>query len=457
MTTSAVLSALEALLPGLVLTPGRDGYAEATSPQNASFPQTPGAVVWARTAGDVSLAVQVAAQYGHPVLVHASGHGAAQAITDDTVLIDTSALNDVTIDAVSRTATVGAGATWAKVQTAATGYGLLGLGGTSPSVAVAGYAFGGGVGWFVRKHGLAAAALRSVEYVSSTGCLRVASADASEAVDREALWAFRGGAPVGLATSIVMDLVPVAQLWTGSLLWPVDALADVAAAWSAAVADIDDDVTSDLSLLQLPADGPFPEHLRGSAAVHLSYASPDGPANVEKLRASVVGAASPAVDTTGPGDVASLTTIHLDPPVAVPARGVGRWLHTPDAEAIVAMFTAAAIGSPDGLNMIELRHTASAAQAPDGMQTRVSGPFLLHAVGAAPDEAARQRVDAVLSRVRAAARPVDTGRSAPSFCEGILGAVEAFPASDIDRLRAARDALDSDRLFRFQRDPLTDK
>lgn len=391
-----VVDALQAELPDSVLISGDDGYDDATRPDNSSFAQTPGAVVRPRSAGGVRRAVQIAADYEKPILVQASGHGAAEPVDHTVVLIDTSLLNTVSIDAGAQTATVGAGALWSAVNDAAAPHGLLGPSGTSPSVAVAGYTFGGGVGWFVRKHGMAAAALNSVEYVDSTGRLRSATADAPDVVDREALWAFRGGAPVGVATSLEIDLVRAAQLWTGYLLWPADDLSAVAAAWSDATADIAEDVTSDLSLLQLPPEGPFPEHLRGSAVVHLSYASPDGPTNLERLRAAVVDAAKPAVDTTGPGDTRSLAGIHLDPPAAVPARGIGRWLNAPSAETIVEMFAAAAVGTPGGLNMVELRHTDSRASAPDGMQTRVPAPFLLHAVGAAPDDAARRRVDTVL-------------------------------------------------------------
>ena len=68
--------------------------------------------------------------------------------------------------------------------------------------------------------------------------------------------------------------------------------------------------------------------------------------------------------------------------------------------------------------MIEIRHVASDAAAPDGALTRAPGPFLLHTVGAAPSDAARATVDAALGEVLAAAAPADTGLSAPTFREG---------------------------------------
>ena len=70
---------------------------------------------------------------------------------DDQVLLDTSALTDITVNATRGTARVGSGVMWPAVQEAAKVHGLLGLSGTSPTVGVAGYVFGGGVGWFALR------------------------------------------------------------------------------------------------------------------------------------------------------------------------------------------------------------------------------------------------------------------------------------------------------------------
>ena len=273
------------------------------------------------------------------------------------------------------------------MQDAAAPHGLLGLSGTSPTVGVAGYTFGGGVGWLVRKYGLASGALRAVEYVDGAGQLRRAAQDAEEQFDRAALWAFRGGAPVGIATSIVIDLFRVPELWTGYLLWPATAVGAVIEAWASAVEAVSPSVTSSLSLRTLPPEGPFPEELLGAAVAHLSYASPDGGAYLEVMRDAVRRAAEPVVDTTAPGDVQSLSAIHLDPPTAVPARGTGRWLADNAIEVVGAMFDAARIGEPGGLSMIELRHT-DAAVGPDGALASVLAPFLMHAVGEGGDDGA---------------------------------------------------------------------
>jgi FAD/FMN-containing dehydrogenase len=450
-----VLDALLAELPGAAHGPGGDEYRRATAPDNSSFAQYPCAVVRPRSADEAARAVAVAARLRSRVVVQATGHGAGRPIGADEVLLDTSALHDVTVDAVARTARVGAGAMWPAVQAMASPHGLLGLSGTSPTVGVAGYTFSGGVGWLVRRHGLSSGELRSVDYVDGTGRLRHAAEDAPESIDREALWAFRGGAPVGVATSIDIGLVPVPDLWTGYLLWPADALQAVASAWSTATAAVGPSVTSSLAVLHLPPEGPFPDDLLGTAVVHLSYASPDGGAHLDPMRDAVCAAAAPVVDTTAAGDTESLAQIHLDPPAAVPARGIGRWLNAAATEVLLATFDAALVGQADGLQMIELRHTDSQASGPDGAMTTVPAPFLLHAVGAATDDRARGHLDGILRAVEGAARAADIGKSAPAFREGQPDVGDSPASTDRDRLLATRKALDPDHVLAFQRNQLS--
>ena len=224
-------------------------------------------------------------------------------------------------------------------------------------------------------------------------------------------------------------------------------------AWINALAQAPDTLTSTLALLRLPPQGPFPEPLLNTTVVHLSYASTDGEQGLTALRSAVRTVAEPAVDTTGPSDAARLSGIHLDPPAAVPARGTGRWLGPLPAGAVAGIFAAARIGQPDGLNMIELRHTATAAPARDGALTRPPGPFLLHAVGAADGDQRRAEVDSFLARVETAARPADLGRAAPSFREGQPGPADAYTEPELRRLTQISTRTDPDRVFAFARVP----
>jgi hypothetical protein len=70
------------------------------------------------------------------------------------------------------------------------------------------------------------------------------------------------------------------------------------------------------------------------------------------------------------------------------------------------------------------------------------GQILLHAVGGAPDAGRRDQVEQGLDLVRAAADPVDTGRSAAPFRDGRTTAPHALTEDDRRRLAAIRHETD---------------
>jgi FAD/FMN-containing dehydrogenase len=103
--------------------------------------QQPAAVAKPTRDEQVAEVVRWASERGLVVAAQASGHGAGAPIGSDTVLVDTSGLDTVAIDADARTGHAGAGTTWTAVNSRAQRHGLLGLAGSSPTVAVAGYTF----------------------------------------------------------------------------------------------------------------------------------------------------------------------------------------------------------------------------------------------------------------------------------------------------------------------------
>ena len=199
----------------LLARPGSSAYRAATTPHNSTAVQQPAVVARPNSAEEVADAVRWAADRNLVVAVQASGHGAGAPIGADQVLIDTSGLDEVSIDAEAGIAHLGAGSTWSAVNSRAEQYGLFGLAGSSPTVAVAGYTFGGGVGWLTRPYGMASSALLAVHFIDGDGRPRRACEDADDPVDRAALWAFRGGGGVGIATRLTVELVAPRALWAG--------------------------------------------------------------------------------------------------------------------------------------------------------------------------------------------------------------------------------------------------
>ncbi|HEY8718956.1 FAD-binding oxidoreductase [Pengzhenrongella sp.] len=389
--------------------PGSEQYLRSSTPHNPSARQEPSAVVVARSAQDVADAVRVARERGWQVAPQATGHGAAGDIGPGTLLVDLSALSDVAIDPVARTARVGAGAVWSAINSAAAEHGLLGRGGTSSSVGAAGYTFGGGVGWLVRPHGLASGHLTAVDFVDSAGNQRRAADDADDESDRDALWAFRGGDGVGIATGLEFDLVPVSALWSGYLLWDAEQIDAVVTAWARALPDVGPALSSTISVLHAPPIPLFPPELQGRWVVHLALASTRGEEEAAALMTSLESAPPPAVTTWGPSDADRLAMIHLDPPPGTAALGGGRWLG-PDAARLAPDILRAALDDGSELLMVEIRHVENSDPALPGAMTSTPGPFLLHAVGAAGEPAQRERLNASLHHLWTVAGPAETGR-----------------------------------------------
>lgn len=433
-----LLRSLTARLPGRVFAPGTDSYKRATTPRNATAQQRPAAVVTARSAEDVSGCLQAAGATGLRVVVQATGHGAAGTVGDDAVLLDTTGLNAVDVDPDRRVVRAGAGATFGAINGAAFEHGLLAPGGTAPDVGVVGYTVYGGVGWLTRPHGLASAALLSVDVVDGTG--RHLHADDEHHAD--VLWAYRGGGGVGIATGVELRLFPARDLHAGYLLWAGEHAATVMPAWGEALARLDPALSSALGLLRAPDAPTVPESLRGKPVVHLAAASVAGETALRSLRSVLSTLPEPAVDTLGPCDAARLSAIHLDPPAPVPAIGEGRWLTASAGARALEIITAAGTGPDSPLAEVELRHVAAAPSGTPGAQTSCPGEVLLHATGPAPDADASRRVASALETVLFAARPVDTGRGVAAFRDGQDSAPDALPPDIRERVAAIRREID---------------
>jgi hypothetical protein len=435
----------------MLLDADSDAYATATQPHNSSSLQRPTRIASMARPGDIPAALDEVAALARSrgraltILPQATGHGAGAAVDDDVVLFDTSRLNEVAIDPQRQVATVGAGATWSSVNAAAQQHGLLGLAGSAPTVSVSGYTFGGGIGWLVRRDGLASGTLRAVHYVDGGGRLRLAADDAADQLDRDAIWAFRGAGGVGIAHTLELDLVPAPDLHAGALLWHGSALPELMAAWSSTIGTVGSGVSSSIAVLHVPPLPPFPAELHGSVAVHLAIADPDGPAGAAPLLDAMRAVARPVVDDWGRKDAAGLARIHLDPPTATPAVGDARWLDasTPDlAEALLS--TATTDDSP--IVMMEIRHVAGAPTRRDGAVVSPPGPFIYHAVGALT-LSTRAQIDAGFARAEAVWRTADTGRTPGSWIEGAASVPSALPDDVLLRARTIADAVDPEPRF----------
>ena len=214
-------SRADVLMAGEVLTPGQDGYDEAAATVFAAG--APDLVVRPRDASGVAIALRYAADAGLPVSVRSGGHSpAGYSTSDGGVVIDLRHVREVRVlDPVTRQVRVGAGATWGAVAATLQRAGLALTSGDTASVGVGGLTLAGGIGWMVRRYGLAIDAVTGADMVTADG--RLVRADATEHPDL--LWALRGGGGnFGVVVSLDFTAQPVASVHYGPIIYRLDAL-----------------------------------------------------------------------------------------------------------------------------------------------------------------------------------------------------------------------------------------
>ena len=161
-------AALNRALPGRVHQIGTAGFTAACAGFDLAAIPAPAAAITATSEADVSAAVRFAARHELPVAVRATGHGPVPGVRGG-LLITTRAMSAVTVDPVRRTATIGAGATWAPVLRACAPLGLAPLCGSAPGVGAVSYTLGGVLGPLGRRYGYIADRVPRLRAVTAHG------------------------------------------------------------------------------------------------------------------------------------------------------------------------------------------------------------------------------------------------------------------------------------------------
>ncbi len=227
------------------LRPGDAGYGAATR----GFYSTghPALVVRPRHPDEVAAALDYAARQGMPVAVRSGGHSPLDRRADTgEMVIDLARLDGVEVlDAGRRLVRVGGGATWGRVAAALDPHGWALTAGDTSGVGVGGLTLGGGVGWMVRRYGLAIDNLVGARMVAADGrSLRTSHDD-----HPDLFWGLRGGGGnFGVVVDFEFIAQPVATVHFGSVTYQVDDLADLLGRWRAAMQAAPDELSSTLGL-----------------------------------------------------------------------------------------------------------------------------------------------------------------------------------------------------------------
>src|SRR5215207_1889380 len=218
MITATMVEDLKFRFSGKLIVPVDPQYQAARVVFNAAIDRRPGLIAQCAGPNDVVQTVNLAREKNLPLAVRGTGHNVAGfAVCDEGVVIDLSTMKAIAVDPQARTVRVEGGCTWGEVNDALQPFGLAATGGFVSITGVSGLTLGGGLGWLVRKHGLALDNLLSAEVVLAEGRLVTASADESE----ELFWAIRGGGGnFGVVTSFVFQAHPIGAVLAGIVLHP---------------------------------------------------------------------------------------------------------------------------------------------------------------------------------------------------------------------------------------------
>jgi FAD/FMN-containing dehydrogenase len=295
MIASSAIQQFRSRFRGDVLTSADDGYDAARKVFNGAINRRPAVIARCSNADDVIQAVNFARDENLLLSVRGTGHNVAgYAMCDDGLVVDLSLMKKIDVDAAGRTVRVEGGCNWGEVNDALQPHGLAATGGFVSVTGVAGLTLGGGLGWLVRKHGLALDNLISARIVLADG--RLVSASARENADL--FWAIRGGGGnFGVVTSFEFKVHPVGSVLAGIVLHPAGNARAAISRWRDLEASAPDESTQGALLFHFPDDPSAPDVIRGSALVGLGGVYAGAPEEGEKILRPLRESGPPLIDT----------------------------------------------------------------------------------------------------------------------------------------------------------------
>src|SRR3954449_535509 len=296
---AATLAEFEQGLSGRLIRPDDSDYDEARSIWNGAHDQHPAMIVRCAGVADVMRAVDFARSEDLVVAVRGGGHSIPGfSSCDGGIVIDLSAMKAVKVDPERRTAVAQGGCTWADVDHETQAFGLAVTGGLVSSTGIAGFTLGGGIGWLMRKYGLAADNLIGADVVTADGCL----VHASEDENPELLWGLRGGGGnFGIVTSFEFELHHVGPtVMAGLLFFAPEAASTVITGWRKLTETMPDELTSLVNLTTAPPVPFLPEAVHGKPIVAVGVMYSGTLDTAEAAVAPLRTLAEPIVDMVGP-------------------------------------------------------------------------------------------------------------------------------------------------------------
>jgi FAD/FMN-containing dehydrogenase len=390
---------------------------------------------------DVRAAVRFAAGSGLTLSVRGGGHSFAGFGTNDGgVVIDLSLLATVeVVDRERHLVRIGGGAHWGQVAEALAPYGLAISSGDTKSVGVGGLTLSGGIGWKVRRYGLALDSLVAAEIVTADGAVVTASAEENP----DLFWAIRGGGGnFGIVTSFEFEAHPTTEVVFGKITFPQAEAVDVLQGWAEYMRTAPEEVTSIANLANPMAGGP-----EAPVEIHVAFDG-DDPEAAARVLAPIRALGTVLDDDVAPHAYADILVEGGSPPPGIEVLAHDGFVERESVAEVLQIL--AEVGTSPGSPSIAIRSVGGAVARVPGdatayahrqaelmVATLVGGPVQVV-------EAARAGVDAIWEKLG----PHVSGAYANFLTTATDDDVAAvYPAETYERLAAVKRRYDPNNLF----------
>ncbi len=428
-------------LEGRLVRPTDADYDEVRALFNGMIDRHPGAIARCASVDDVRRSVTFAREQRLPLSIRGGGHNVAgNALCDGGLVIDMSERRRVAVSAKEGLAHAEAGARWADFDAATQAEGLATTGGLVSTTGIAGFTLGGGVGWLVRKHGLACDNLVAADLVTADGEVL----HASESEHPDLLWGLRGGGGnFGVVTSFEYRLHPLDQVFGGLVAHPLEKAPEVLRFVRDFVADAPDELTVLAAMLTAPDGIP----VIGVAACYAGDLAAG-----ERLIAPLRSFGPPAMDLMAPMPYTELQT-HFDD--SAPAGMQNYWksdfLGSLSDEAIETL-AAHAVRRPSPMMQVHI-HLLGGAMARVSEEATAfahrDAPFLYNIIGMWSDRADSERNTQWVRELWEEMRPLGSGAYINFLADEDPARVRSAYGGNYERLVAVKDKYDPANLFHF--------
>jgi hypothetical protein len=426
----------ELKIDGRLATPGDADWDQVRLAWNLAADLNPAAVAFATSADDVAATVAFAAANGLRVSGQGTGHGAAGLPDlEGTILIKTEGMRGVEIDADAGIARVEAGVLSLELGEAAQPHGMCSMPGSSPDVGVVGYTLGGGLSWLGRKHGFACNRVRAIELVTADGEARTVDAEN----EPDLFWALRGGGGgYAIVTALRVELLPIAEVYAGALLFPAAVGAEAVRIYRDWAAAAPDEVSSVVRFVTPPPIPDVPEPLRGTPLLTIDGACIGTQAEGEAAFAPLREIGETIMDNFEWMPTAGLSRIHMDPENPVPGIGEGGLVGELSDEAIDAFVGLAGPDSGSPMLLSELRHLGGAMGRPaadGGALSHLDAGYVMYSVGMLMTPELGEALRRYIEQIGETMKPYAAEGGYFNFTEAPCDVDAILPTEVCDRLR----------------------